>query len=120
MYPILLASSTGVKLRVMLFGESIILFLGSGGGGAYESEYDVALVPENDLAVEGRDDEKLLLRSLRNMVSAVAVDLCLARTCWVCVCIQDLKLDCDLDATTLYCFDLEDAKKAVQTNDEYT
>lgn len=42
--------------------------VGSGGGGANESEYEVALVPEYDLAVDGREDEKLLLRSLRNMV----------------------------------------------------
>lgn len=63
------ASSLGVKLRVMLFGESIILPRGSGGGGAYESEYEVPLVPENDLVVDGREDEKLLLRSLRNMIT---------------------------------------------------
>lgn len=51
----------------MLFGEPIILPVGNGGGGAKESEYEVPLVPEYDLAVDGLEDEKLLLRSLRNM-----------------------------------------------------
>lgn len=68
MYPTFAISSLGVKLRVMLLGEPIILPVGNGGGGANESEYEVALVPEYDLAVDGREDEKLLLRSLRNMV----------------------------------------------------
>lgn len=67
MYPTFALSSLGVKLRVMLLGESIILPVGNGGGGAYESEYEVPLVPENDLVVDGREDEKLLFRSLRNM-----------------------------------------------------
>lgn len=75
----LLASSTGVKLRVMLLGESIILPRGRGGGGANESEYEVALVPENDLVVDGREEEKLLWRSLRNMVSASCP--CCVRAC---------------------------------------
>lgn len=69
----------------MLFGESIIFPAPTGSGGANES-YEVALVPEKDLAVDGRDDEKLLLRSLRNMA-----DGC------VCACV----LNSDLKSLTL-------------------
>lgn len=67
MYPTFAVSSVGVKLRVILLGEPIVLPVGNGGGGANESEYEVPLVPENDLVVDGLEDEKLLLRSLRNM-----------------------------------------------------
>lgn len=82
MYPVLVTSSLGVKLRAMLRGESMMRLLGRGGAAAYESVYDVALVPEKDLAVDGLDDEKLLLRvrSLRNIVAS-------ARSIPPCVCV---------------------------------